>query len=107
MVVENELGEFSTGAVIELYDDEDTLIESYVFVCFGDVTGDNLIDLDDSGAIEAHDAFIEEIIEGTAQFKAADVTGDGMVDLDDSGAIEAQDAFIEDLPTQADIAKKL
>lgn len=103
-IVENANGEFTTGALIYLKDTSDNVVETYVFVYFGDVTGDGLVDLDDSGAIEAADAFIAEIIEGTAEFVAADVTRDGMVDLDDSGAIEAQDSFIEDLPTQAEMA---
>lgn len=63
-----------------------------------------MIDLSDSGAIEASDAFIEEIEPGTATYMATDVEVDGMVDLSDAGKIEAQDSFIEDLPTQRELA---
>ena len=101
----NENGEMSTGSLIYLKNAEGVVIETYVFVYFGDVTCDGLVDLDDSGAIEAKEAFIEDIPEGTAQFVAADLTCDAMVDLDDSGAIEAQEAFIDFIPTQYELAQ--
>lgn len=103
-VTENDQGQMSTGAKIELLNDSGDVVETYYFVFFGDVNGDGLIDLSDSGAIEASDAFIEEIEPGTATYMAADVEVDGMVDLSDAGKIEAQDSFIEDLPTQRELA---
>lgn len=103
-VVANEDGNMSTGATILLKDDSGKVVATYVFIYFGDVNGDGLIDLSDSGAIEASDAFIEEIEPGTATYMAADVEVDGMVDLSDAGKIEAQDSFIEDLPTQRELA---
>lgn len=103
-VTENDQGQMSTGAKIELLNDSGDVVETYYFVFFGDVNGDGLIDLSDSGAIEASDAFIEEIEPGTATYMAADVEVDGMVDLYDAGKIEAQDSFIEDLPTQRELA---
>ena len=103
-VTENDQGQMSTGAKIELLNDSGDVVETYYFVFFGDVNGDGLIDLSDSGAIEASDAFIEEIEPGTATYMAADVEVDGMVDLSDAGKVEAQDSFIEDLPTQRELA---
>lgn len=103
-VVENEDGLMSTGATIVLKDASGEIIETYVFVYFGDVNGDGLVDLSDSGAIEASDSFIEEIELGTATYMSADIEVDGMVDLSDAGKIEAQDSFIEDLPTQYELA---
>lgn len=101
----NEQGNYSTGALIYLKNAEGVVIETYVFVFFGDVDGDGIIDLSDSGAIEASDSFIEEIEYGTAAYIASDVEVDGMVDLSDAGKIEAQDSFIEDLPTQYELAQ--
>lgn len=103
-VVENDAGVYSTGALIYLKDADDNIVETYVFVYFGDVDGDGMVDLSDSGAIEASDSFLEEIEYGTAMYIAADVEVDGMVDLSDSARIEAQDSFIEDLPTQREFA---
>lgn len=103
-VVENENGIVSTGATIVLKNAAGEVVETYVFVYFGDVNGDGLVDLSDSGAIEASDAFIEEIELGTEIYMAADVEVDGMVDLSDAGKIEAQDSFIEELPTQYELA---
>lgn len=103
-VVENENGMVSTGATIVLKDATGEVIETYVFVYFGDVNGDGMIDLSDSDAIESSAVFIEEIEEGTATFMSADVEVDGMLDLSDSDAIETQCVFIADLPTQYELA---
>lgn len=103
-VVENENGMVSTGATIVLKDAKGEVIETYVFVYFGDVNGDGMIDLSDSDVIESSAVFIEEIGEGTATFMSADVEVDGMLDLSDSDAIEAQCVFITDLPTQYELA---
>lgn len=104
-VVENENGVVSTGATIVLKDAAGKVLETYVFVYFGDVNGDGLVDLDDSGLIEAKEAYLSDIEEGTAQYIASDVTCDGVVDLDDSGLIEAKEAYLSDLPTQYEFAQ--
>lgn len=104
-VVENENGVVSTGATIVLKDAAGEVLETYVFVYFGDVNGDGLVDLDDSGLIEAKEAYLSDIEEGTAQYIASDVTCDGVVDLDDSGLIEAKEAYLSDLPTQYEFAQ--
>lgn len=104
-VVENENGVVSTGATIVLKDAAGEVLETYVFVYFGDVNGDGLVDLDDSGLIEAKEAYLSDIEEGTAQYIAGDVTCDGVVDLDDSGLIEAKEAYLSDLPTQYEFAQ--
>lgn len=103
-VVENEDGMVSTGATIVLKDANGEVVETYVFVYFGDVNGDGMIDLSDSDAVESSAVFIEEIEEGTATFMSADVEVDGMLDLSDSDAIEAHCVFIADLPTQYELA---
>ena len=103
-VEDNASGTQSTGAKILLKDAGGTVVETYLFVYFGDVDGDGMVDLSDSALIEDSDAFILEITPGTAEFIAADVEVDGMVDLADSALIEDQDAFIQDLPPQADLA---
>ena len=61
--------------------------------------------MDDSGLIEAKEAYLSDIEEGTAQYIASDVTCDGVVDLDDSGLIEAKEAYLSDLPTQYEFAQ--
>ncbi len=104
-VVENENGMVSTGATIVLKDASGEVLETYVFVYFGDVNGDGLVDLDDSGLIEAKEAYLSDIEEGTAQYIASDVTCDGVVDLDDSGLIEAKEAYLSELPTQYKFAQ--
>ncbi len=103
-VVENDDGMYSTGATILLKDADDNVIETYVFIYFGDVNGDGMIDLSDSALIEDSDAFIAEIEYGTPAYMAADLEVDGMVDLSDSALIEDQDGFINDIPTQYELA---
>ena len=104
-VVENDNGVVSTGATIVLKDAAGEIIETYVFVYFGDVNGDGMVDLDDSGLIEAKESYLVDIEEGTAQYIASDLTCDTVVDLDDSGLIDAQEAYLSELPTQYELAQ--
>lgn len=104
-VIENDNGVVSTGATIVLKDAAGEIIETYVFVYFGDVNGDGMVDLDDSGLIEAKESYLVDIEEGTAQYIASDLTCDTVVDLDDSGLIDAQEAYLSELPTQYELAQ--
>ncbi|MBE6828109.1 MAG: hypothetical protein E7514_05795 [Ruminococcaceae bacterium] len=103
-IEENANGVYSTGALIKLKDAGGNVIETYVFVYFGDVTMDGAVDLDDGAAIAASEAYIEMLEDGTAPFLAGDVTMDMATDLDDTNAIEAQESYISELPTQYEIA---
>lgn len=103
-VVVNENGFESTGATIQLLNTDGSVLETYVFVYFGDINGDGAVDIADAGAVEAHDAWMETIDEDIAAFYAADVVPDGVVDIADAGAIEAADAWIEPLPPQSELA---
>lgn len=103
-VVANDQGNMTTGATILLKDDSGKVVATYVFIYFGDVNGDGLVDGTDAGKIEAHDARILMIDEGTAAFYASDVNGDGNVDGTDAGRIEAHDAWLLELSSQAEMA---
>ena len=105
--VENENGVFSTGATAELYSDDDELIATYVFIYFGDVNGDEVVDITDAGAVELHDAWEEMLEEDSAFYYSADVNYDGIVDITDSGAIELHDAWEEMLPEQYEIGANI
>lgn len=106
-VVVNENGFESTGATIQLLNTDGAVLETYIFVYFGDINGDGAVDIADAGAVEAHDAWMETIDEETAAFYAADVVSDGVVDIADAGAIEAHDAWMETLPPQSELAVNL
>ena len=104
-VVENDSGEFSTGATILLKDTSGEVVATYVFIYFGDANGDGAVDISDSTMIEAHDLWIERIEEDSAFFYASDINCDGAVDISDSTTIEAHDLWIERIAeSQADLA---
>ncbi len=103
-VVANDNGEISTGATILLKDTTGKVVATYVFIYFGDVNGDGMVDGTDAGKIEAHDAWILSIDEDTAEFYASDVNADTNVDGTDAGRIEAHDAWVLELSSQAEMA---
>lgn len=60
-IVATEAGsEAGTGTVVEVYDNSDNLVASYVLVIFGDVNGDGMVDGMDSADIELHDLWSYE-----------------------------------------------
>lgn len=103
-VVANDNGVESTGATILLKDAGGTVIETYVFIHFGDVNGDGAIDISDVGDIEAHDQWVVTLEDDSAAYYASDVNYDGTVDISDAGDVEAQDQWVATLPSQADLA---
>jgi hypothetical protein len=103
-VVENDNGVFSTGATVNLYNDDGDLLETYAFIYFGDVNGDEVIDISDAGDVESHDSWDVMFEEDSAFYYAADVNYDGVVDISDAGDVESHDAWDVMLPEQAEIA---
>lgn len=103
-VVENDNGVYSTGATIELYNNADELVGTYVFIYFGDVNGDEAVDMSDAGDVDAHDQWLVLLDEDTAAFYSADVNYDGVVDMSDVGDIDAHDQWLSMLEDQCDIA---
>ncbi len=99
-IVANDAGsEAGTGTLVEVYDNGDNLVATYVLVIFGDVNGDGAIDIGDSGDIELHDAWGYEASSNGMRFDlayqsfASDVNCDGAVDIADAGDIELHDAW--------------
>ncbi len=101
---DNTDGVETTGAVIELYDDNDVLLASYVFIYFGDVNSDGGVDTTDASLIEEYSAMISEF---SAEYYlvAGDVNNDETPDTTDTSIIEEFSAMISDMPTQADVAQ--
>ena len=104
-VVANENDEITTGATILLKDTSGEVVDTYVFIYFGDENGDASVDVSDASDIEAHDARFVKIEEDTAAYYAADVNGDSSVDISDASDIEAHDARFVILPSQAEMAE--
>ena len=99
-IVANDAGsEAGTGTVVEVYDNSDNLVASYVLVIFGDVNGDGMVDAVDAGDVEFHDGWAYEASSNGMRFElayqafAADVNCDGMADAVDAGDIEFHDGY--------------
>lgn len=102
-VIANDYGvDAGTGAIVNLLDDEGNLIESYVFVLFGDVNGDGFIDSVDAGTIAEAEGGLAEFESYVYEF-AGDYDGNGYFDSVDAGYVAEYEGGLYDI-TQAEIA---
>jgi len=97
----------TTGAVIELYDDSDNLLETYVFIFFGDLDFDGSVTGSDATICNDYELTYEGL-EEEFMLLAADIDVDTMVTGSD-GAILADYELTYDpegsfYATQAEIA---
>ncbi len=99
-IIATEAGsEAGTGTVVEVYDNSDNLVATYVLVIFGDVNGDGMVDGMDSADIELHDLWSYETSSNGMRFEyayqsfAGDVNCDTMTDAMDSADIELHDLW--------------
>lgn len=94
----------TTGTLIKLLDEGGTVLETYVFIYFGDVNMDGAVDSSDATSIEENEFFVTEITE-EYRLLAADASGDTSPDSSDATMIEEFEFFVtEALPTQANVA---
>ncbi len=97
----------TTGAVIELYDDDDNLVASYIFIYFGDVDMDGMVSSGDGTMIIDWEYNFEFPMEEYLNI-AADVDGDTMASSGDGTILVDYeyyfDATMANYATQAEIA---
>ncbi len=74
----NDQGVESTGSTIEVVDADGNVLETYVFVYFGDIDGDGMLSGTDGFIAEEYEITYMGI-ESYAGYVAADIDGDGMV----------------------------
>ncbi|HOU09306.1 MAG TPA: leucine-rich repeat protein [Clostridiales bacterium] len=88
--------QITTGTRINVYNDHNALIDSYVVVIFGDVNGDGNIDTGDAGLIvDFENFFITWDPEADAAlYFAADLNGDGNIDTADAGIVVDCENFL-------------
>ena len=94
--VANDQGtETGSGAMVELYDNSDNLVATYVVIVFGDVNGDGAADGSDASIIEEHDLFIYGDTGRLVTYLefAGDVNGDTAADGSDASIIEEHDIY--------------
>lgn len=105
-VTENSQGAMSTGATIELLDDSGNVLETYIFVFFGDVNGNGMVDPDDVTAVTGIAGWMDFDYfagDGTPESIAMDINGNEMIDPDDVTYVEGVAGWM-DFPTQAETA---
>ena len=105
-VTPNDFNVVSTGATIELLDDKGTVVETYMFIFFGDVNGDGWVDATDVTAVEGINSFMDFDYapgDGTCESMAMDINGDGWIDATDVTYVEGVNSFM-DFPMQSDTA---
>lgn len=104
LVIEEADGGQTTGTIIKvLAADMDTVLETYVFIYFGDVDMDGLVGASDAGICENYEMSYEGF-ETLYQFIAGDIDGDGMPGAADAGVFENFEMNYEGMPTQAEVA---
>ena len=97
----------TTGSVINVLDEDGNVVESYVYIYFGDVDRDGLVGASDGYICELYEATysIEEAgIDAFEQFMAADLDGDCWPGAGDAFIMEYYEGSYEGMPFQADVA---
>ncbi len=94
----------TTGTIIEVLDaDGSTVLETYVFVFFGDVDADGMIGSNDGFMAEYYEIAAEGI-DNLAMYMACDLDGDGMPGSNDAFVAEYFEVAGEGITGQEDIA---
>ncbi|MCH5170018.1 MAG: hypothetical protein J1F24_01890 [Oscillospiraceae bacterium] len=104
LVIEDVGGNETTGTIIKVLDaDGDTVLETYVFIYFGDVDMDGSIGFSDAFMCEYYEMNYEGF-DTLYQFMAGDLDGDGMPGLSDAYFCEYYEMNYEGMPSQAEVA---
>lgn len=99
-----ESGVETTGTIIEVLDaDGSTVLETYVFIYFGDVDMDGLVGASDALIADYYEGFYTGI-DTLEQFMAADVDGDGWPGAADAVIMDYYEGYYVGMPAQADVA---
>lgn len=105
-VTENAMGMYSTGATIELLDDNGETVATYIFVFFGDVNGDGLVEAADLSLIDGVANYLDFDYmagDGSAESMAMDINGDGLIEAADLSFYDGVANYLE-FPSQAETA---
>ncbi len=105
-VVVGDSGVETTGTLINVLDEEGNVVETYVYVYFGDVDMDGYLTSNDGFLAEEYE-FTYEGLDYSYQLMAVDVDGDGMVSSYDGSFPQEYEFTYEGMPTQAEIAQNV
>jgi len=99
-----DCGSETTGTIIEVLDaDGSTVLETYVFIYFGDVDQDGMVGSSDDFIVSYYEANYMGI-DTLAQFMASDLDGDGWPTSADGFTMNYYETNYMGMPTQADVA---
>ena len=105
-VITGESGVETTGTIINVLDKNGDVIETYIFIYFGDMDGDGAVGLSDSAIAEDYEMLFEGI-DTLDTFMAGDLDADSMPGLSDSATMFDWEMLAEGMPLQSDIAKNV
>ena len=95
----------TTGTIIEVLDsDMSSVLETYVFIYFGDVDKDGVVGITD-GTLTSDYEILFSGIDTVEQMMAGDVDGDGFPGISDSTYMSDYEILFSGMPTQQSVAE--
>ena len=101
-VVVGDSGMETTGTIINVLDEDGNVVESYVYILFGDMDMDGWVGGSDAYVAEYYEMNLEGI-EDVLVFMAGDVDGDAWVGGSDAYMMEYFEMNLDGMPSQAEI----
>lgn len=101
-VIVPECGVETTGTIVNVLDDEGNIVESYVYIYFGDMDMDGEVGESDAGMASYYEMWYDGI-DSLDVFMAGDLDADTMPGESDAGVMSYWSMWYEGLPTQADV----
>ncbi len=103
-VVVGDAGVETTGTIVNVLDEDGNVVETYVFIYFGDVDMDGLVGASDAYLCEYYEMMYEGI-DTLYQFMAGDLDSDTMPGASDAYVCEYYEMMYEGILTQPEIAE--
>ena len=103
VIVPEDAGVETTGTIVNVLDEEGNVVESYMYIYFGDMDGDGAVGFSDSAIAYDYEMLFEGI-ETLDTFMAGDLDADTMPGFADSAYMFDWEMLAEGMPYQADIA---
>jgi hypothetical protein len=102
IIVPEDAGVETTGTVVNVLDEEGNVVESYVYIYFGDCDMDGNVGESDAGMAIDYEVLYEGF-DTLHQFMAADLDADGLPGESDAGVMIDWEILYEGMPFQSDV----
>jgi hypothetical protein len=103
VIVPEDAGVETTGTIVNVLDEDGNVVESYMYIYFGDMDKDGLVGAMDSSMAFDYEMYFEGI-DTLDTFMAGDLDGSTMPDAMDSAVMFDWEMIYEGMPFQADVA---